>query len=438
MSRFDEIGEVTERKSAWKRREGFNLTYTFADAIKSAFGIFLFQHLSMLSYQESLERGNQRKNAENILNVKEIPCNNQITRLVDEAEPEGFAENFKRGIEQAEKYGVLEEYRVLDGGVLIAVDGVWFQSSEKVHCEHCLHITGKGKTTYYHSMAAAVIVRPGGDVVLPLMPELLRTEAGPGGKGGKPENRSYEEQKQDGERKAAQRLLEKHGEYYKTLKATLLGDDLYANHNTCKAVVDRGVSFLFTCKDESHPWIAEQVTWSEPETLVITEWNGKCHLEHRYRWVNGIENRAEGEKLLVNYLYVETYNLEKGKVVYRNSWITDKVISEENVRLLVSCARARWKIENENNNVLKKRGYPLEHNFGHGENHACEIYCMLNLLAFLVHGLMILCDGNFIKARSYFGRREEFCNALRTFFWAFEFQSWDDFLLFVITHARGG
>jgi hypothetical protein len=102
LSRFDEIGEVTEEKSAWKRREGFNLTYTFADAIKSAFGIFLFQHLSMLGYQESLERGKQRKNAENILKVKEIPCNTQITRLVDEAGPEGFDENFKRGIEQAE------------------------------------------------------------------------------------------------------------------------------------------------------------------------------------------------------------------------------------------------------------------------------------------------------------------------------------------------
>jgi hypothetical protein len=131
LSRFDEIGELTEKKSAWKRREGFNLTYTFADAIKSAFGIFLFQHLSMLGYQESLERGNQRKNAENILNVKEIPCNNQITRLVDEVEPEGFDENFKRGIEQADRYGVLDQYRVLDGGVLIAVDGVWFQSSER-------------------------------------------------------------------------------------------------------------------------------------------------------------------------------------------------------------------------------------------------------------------------------------------------------------------
>jgi hypothetical protein len=59
-------------------------------------------------------------------------------------------------------------------------------------------------------------------------------------------------------------------------------------------------------------------------------------------------------------------------------------------------------------------------------------------MAFLVHGAMILCDENFIKARSYFGRRDEFYKALRTFFRAFVFPDWDDFLLFVISHARGG
>ena len=153
--------------------------------------------------------------------------------------------------------------------------------------------------------------------------------------------------------------------------------------------------------------------------------------------MNGIENRADGEKLLVNYLYFETCNREKDKVVYRNSWITDKTITAENVKLLATCARARWKIENENNNVLKNYGYHLEHNFGHGKSNASEVYCVLNLLAFLIHSLMILCDENFIKARSYFGRRDEFHNDLRTFFWAFEFDSWEDFLLFVISHARG-
>jgi hypothetical protein len=86
-----------------------------------------------------------------------------------------------------------------------------------------------------------------------MMAEPIGNEEGPGEEGKTPARRRYEEQKQDGERKAAYRLLERHGEYYKTLKATVLGEDLYAGHNTRKAVVDWGLSFLFTRKDESPP-----------------------------------------------------------------------------------------------------------------------------------------------------------------------------------------
>jgi hypothetical protein len=98
------------------------------------------------------------------------------------------------------------------------------------------------------------------------------------------------------------------------------------------------------------------------ETLVVAEWRGKSRLKHRYRWVNGIENRAEGEKLWVHYLFFETYNREKDQIIYKNNWITDKQVTKENVRLLADCARTRWKIENENSNVLKNYGYHLEHN----------------------------------------------------------------------------
>jgi hypothetical protein len=68
------------------------------------------------------------------------------------------------------------------------------------------------------------------------------------------------------------------------------------------------MSFLLTCKEESHPWIAEQVRYGEGETREVREWNGWVHLRHRYSWVNGIENWAEEEKLLVNYLQYELYN----------------------------------------------------------------------------------------------------------------------------------
>jgi hypothetical protein len=132
----------------------------------------------MLKFQDSLDRGNQRKNAENILKVQEIPCNDQIMRLIDGIEPGVFDGNFCGGLRLTEEYSGLEQYHVLDGGVLIAPDGVWYHSSERTHCEHCLHLTKNWKTAYYHNhrMTAAVMARPGGEAVLPLAPEMIRNE----------------------------------------------------------------------------------------------------------------------------------------------------------------------------------------------------------------------------------------------------------------------
>jgi hypothetical protein len=45
--------------------------------------------------------------AENILKVKEIPCNNRITRLIDGINPGEFDWNFREGPGSAEKYGVM-------------------------------------------------------------------------------------------------------------------------------------------------------------------------------------------------------------------------------------------------------------------------------------------------------------------------------------------
>jgi hypothetical protein len=52
------------------------------------------------------------------------------------------------------------------------------------------------------------------------------------------------------------------------------------------------------------------------------------------------------------------------------------------VAAIVRDGRARWKVDNENHNVLKTKGYPLEHNFGHGKQHLASLRLSLNLLAF--------------------------------------------------------
>ncbi|MCL1991890.1 MAG: hypothetical protein FWG66_02960, partial [Spirochaetes bacterium] len=52
LDAFDKIGAGT----ADERREGYDKQYEYGDAIKGAYGIFFFQHPSMLEYQERLKK----------------------------------------------------------------------------------------------------------------------------------------------------------------------------------------------------------------------------------------------------------------------------------------------------------------------------------------------------------------------------------------------
>ena len=48
---------------------------------------------------------------------------------------------------------------------------------------------------------------------------------------------------------------------------------------------------------------------------------------------------------------------------------------------------ARWKIENERFNLLKKHGYHMEHNIGHGKQGLSNTLMTLNLIAFAFHAV---------------------------------------------------
>jgi hypothetical protein len=372
----------------------------------------------MLEYQERLKKKRERCNAETILRVRKIPSANHLTRLLDTIEPSDVAGVFNEGLQVAEKYGGLDRYLVLGKYHLIALDGVWFYQSTNINCPHCLHHKmSDGETLYYHDMVAAVLVKGKEETVLPLSPEFIRNEDGEG--------------KQDCERKAAKRWLERNAECYKWLNPVYLGDDLYADYPTCAAIMEKGQHFLFTCKPESHKWLYDSIDEGCLEGKTVAAWTGREHLEYRYRWYNGLEIREEQPTLEVNYLLLEIWNKEKGKVTYRNSWVTDLEIEETNVVEMAECALARWKIENEHNNVLKHHGYHLEHNFGHGQEHACENYAILNLLAFQMHGVMLLLDELYQKAKKSIRRRDEFFAGLRIFFNRYVFETWEEFIGFV-------
>lgn len=61
---FDEIGGRADREIQPRRRGKYDLKYDYADAIKSGYAVFFFQHPSMLNFQQELKRKYNRSNAE--------------------------------------------------------------------------------------------------------------------------------------------------------------------------------------------------------------------------------------------------------------------------------------------------------------------------------------------------------------------------------------
>ena len=131
------------------------------------------------------------------------------------------------------------------------------------------------------------------------------------------------------------------------------------------------------------------------KTVVRKRWTGKQYETDTYRYVSTVPLRDADDALSVNWCEITTHAADTGKVLYRNAFATSLAIDDTNVASVVASGRARWKIENENNNTLKTKGYHFEHNYGHGKQFLSSLLATLILLAYLLHTLLDLMDDKF-------------------------------------------
>jgi hypothetical protein len=80
---------------------------------------------------------------------------------------------------------------------------------------------------------------------------------------------------------------------------------------------------------------------------------------YNYRWANNIPLRDAQPALLTNWFEV-TITCDQQNI-FQNTWICVRCVTNDYVTELAASGRARWKTENENYNVLKNKGYHLEH-----------------------------------------------------------------------------
>lgn len=400
-------------------RSRSNTSYTMLDAALSGFAVFFMQQPSFLAKQKLLQKKHNKSNAQSLFTIENIPSDNQVRNILDPLSPECLSPLFDDLYNGLYQYGYLEKYKAVNDNLLIAIDGTQYFSSNNIHCKNCSTCEhSNGDITYSHKAITPVIVNSGTSDVISLPPEFIVPQDGC--------------DKQDSEHKAANRWLNKHGHKYKEFAgATILGDDLYSHQPLCEDIHAQGMHFILTCKESTHKTLYEYINGAnQVDTVTVNRKVGKKKFVDTYRFINQLPIRDGKDALLVNWCELITLDVSKDKISAK-AYISDHTITAENVALIVRDGRARWHIENGCNNVMKKKGYHMEHNFGHGKQHLASFLLCLNLLAFLFHTILQFHDVYYQAIRKELPSRQAFFQSLWTLTTFMLFKSWRHLMEFM-------
>jgi hypothetical protein len=423
---FDGLKGIFHRQIAHlpeHRQAGPNTRYALQDAVVGAFGIFFTQSPSFLEYQRRLQHSKGHNNAHTLFDVAHIPCDNQVRKLLDPLAPSHLDPVFMEVFAGLEQRRMLAHFRVLGDQLLVALDGTNYFASKAIHCPNCLsRQLSNGATLYYHAALTPVIVCPGQSQVIALPPAYIMPQDG--------------QLKQDCERAAGKRWLATHAAQVAPHNVTFLGDDLYSNQPFCAVVLHHRCNFILTCKPDSHPKFYERLAfWQATDAMAACEgrrFNGRFTEVTRVHYLNDVRLRNGDDALSVNWFDLTVVNAKTGAQLYHNSCITNHRLTADNVVDMAHAGRGRWKIEHENNNVLKTQGYHLEHNFGHGKTSLSAFLLSLNLLAFLFHTVLEWSDAKYALLRQVLTRRQTFFQDIQAFMRYLVFDHWDHLMDFMI------
>lgn len=385
--------------------------HSLHDAMMSAFACMFFQDPSVAEFQRQVQEGKNTTNLQSLFDVQTIPKDTQLRDMVDNVSSEALRPAFKTYFHQLQRAKLLGSFQVLPNLYLCAIDGVYHHSSEQVHCEQCLTKKHKnGSVTYSHGVLQGAFMHSNQRQVIPVMPETIANSKG-----------GY--QKQDCEINAAKRFIVHLKKDHPRLGILITGDGLFSKAPMVNLVLEHKMHFLFVAKPDDHKYMMQWIAaYDDLPGVVTTDLRGRVH---RYTYQNQVPLNAKEDAPLVNYIYYELTN-EKGKVTYKNSWVTDIVIDKNNVTNLVKAGRCRWKIENECFNTLKNQGYHLNHNFGHGKKNLSHTMYLLTLLAFFFHQIFELSDPAYQLCRKSYVNKLALWETFRTLIIYFIFDSWND------------
>jgi hypothetical protein len=379
-----------------------------SDALMSGFAMFSLKDPSLLAFDR--RRVAEEHNLKSIYKLEKIPCDTQMRTRLDEVDPNSLRPAYADIFRKAQRGKVLESMVYMEEGYIVSVDGTGDFSSDKLSCPYCMEKTHKnGKITYYLQELGAAIVHPERREVIPLPPEPIRKQDG--------------QTKNDCERNAARRWLEKFREDHPHLKVIIVEDGLSPNGPHIRDLIEHHCHYILSCKENDHTYLFSHLDIACQEGRSVEHSIAdptNPEMRHFFRFTNGVPLNESNQDIQVNVLEYWEENKDETKYF---CWVTDLFIAKSNVYQIMRAGRSRWKVENEVFNTLKNQGYHMEHNYGLGEKNLHMVFVSLMMLAFLADQIQQLSCSLFRAAWKKYGSKQALWENIRSIFRWFAVES---------------
>ena len=255
--------------------------FALPDTLMAGLALFSLKDPSLLAFQ----RRPLDHNLRSVFGLKGIPSDSQMRVILDDVDPDYVRPFFNDVLRQLHRAKVLQQFR-FEGCYLVALDGVEYFCSKKVHYPHCMtrHHTN-GSVSYYHQMLGAAIVHPDFSEVIPLAPEPIQRQDG--------------QTKNDCERNAARRWLKRFRQDHPRLPVIVIEDALSSNAPHIRDLVEAKCHFLLGVKEADHVHLFEQIDQRQETDHRETD---------QYK---AIVDREAGTGIIRCYLFTEGLSLNE-------------------------------------------------------------------------------------------------------------------------------
>lgn len=254
------------------------------------------------------------------------------------------------------------------------LDGTRFQKANYKINDEWLKQTKDGKTTWY--IGTLDMKLAANKMCVPIMNEFMKNQDIAEDN----KEKTEEVKKQDCEINAAKRLIDNFKNYYPRLPIRIIADSLYPAKTILEKLRENNIEYIFVLKDKKIKTVtAEFLTLvSNPEAnRVLEEADDEIVFT---MWINEID--YENEKINI------IRQIKKNKKTGKSSvwmWMTNRTITEKNVKTIIKCAKTRDYIENQGFREQKiTTGLELEHVYSKNTNAIFAIYILLQLAHLLI------------------------------------------------------